>query len=170
MTPAANRTERVLGERAQALKARRKQVAEEPGESLLVLKSQIGDFALPSSAVVEALPLRRFTRVPGLSPWLPGVMQHRGKPVSLLDVGPLLGKPPLPKPSLVAVVQAARGSVGVVAEQLVGLKLVRPAELATSLHADTERAFIEAVTREGLIPLFDLDRLLMDPRVSGKGQ
>jgi purine-binding chemotaxis protein CheW len=82
-----------------------------------------GRFALPMAAVAEVGRLPAVTRVPGTPPWVPGVVNWRGRILGVLDLRVLLGVPTEDAGDQTRLVVLTSGglSVGVVAERVEGV-------------------------------------------------
>jgi purine-binding chemotaxis protein CheW len=91
--------------------------------SHVVVRLGGGRFALPMAAVAEVGRLPGLTRVPGTPPWVPGVVNWRGRILGVLDLRLLLGVPTADGADETRLVVLSAGglSVGVVAERVEGV-------------------------------------------------
>jgi purine-binding chemotaxis protein CheW len=80
-------------------------------------------YAVAMSAVAEVIPVPAITRVPGVTSWLAGVVNWRGRVLPVIDPRSLLGEEltPLPSSSRLLVLSLDGVEVGVMAEAVTGL-------------------------------------------------
>lgn len=73
----------------------------------------------------EIRPLRKFTRIPGTSPAVPGIFHYRGQILSAHDVSAFLTGASQPfQPAWVLIAEHGPGSVGIVADEVIGVEPV----------------------------------------------
>lgn len=89
----------------------------------IVVRLGVARYAVPMADVAEVVPVPRVTRVPGMPPWLAGVVNWRGHVLPLLDLRPILGEPssPLPTSARVVVLTSDGIEAGLVVELVTGL-------------------------------------------------
>lgn len=122
----AERTKRILRERAGKLARPLKQVEAQDLPELVVFR--LGDelYGIALSCVAEVVPLGELTPVPHTPDWVKGVFGYRGRVLTLVDLRPLLAAPavteelPAGKRRILVIVTPAM-TLGVLAETLVGV-------------------------------------------------
>jgi len=152
---------RVLEERARRFA--RPVVTSPRGETtdLLVIAVRGERYAVELEFVVEAAVLRGFIPLPGLPPFVAGVVLNRGRLLALFDLGVLLHLPAesgAGKAHLV-VIETERFSFGILADEIHGVVSVMQSEI-TERKAET---LVRAVSPVGAI--LDVDALAADPRI-----
>ena len=158
------------------LKARAARLAErpaqqaEPASRLDCLEFLLSgeSYALEMSYVSETLPLVEFTPLFCTPPFVLGITSWRGRIISILDLRRFFE---LPAPGLsdlnrVIVVGNAGMEFGVLADAIVGMRSLSPAELmpAPATFAGIREEFLCGVTADRLA-LLDLGKILADQRV-----
>jgi purine-binding chemotaxis protein CheW len=89
--PLSTDERRVLAERAQALAQPLEEAATAaPTLELLTFSRAGSTYAVAASSVTAVVPLGDATPVPGTPPAVRGVVNHRGRILALVDVGPLI--------------------------------------------------------------------------------
>lgn len=160
---------RILRERAQAL-ARPLEEAPTPTEVLdLLVVTLAGErYGIEAAHVLEVVPLRELTPLPGTPSFVLGVVNHRGRILSVLDLRRLFGIAghELPEGRRVVVVDAGGMTFGIFVDALAGTVRVGAHEVAPSPASLTcvRRAFIRGVTGE-MVAVLDLEALARDPRI-----
>jgi purine-binding chemotaxis protein CheW len=161
---------RVLRERAQAL-AKPLDEAPRPAEELaLLVFSLVGErYGVEMAHVLEVLPLRDLMPVPRTPSFVLGVMNHRGRILSVLDLRGLLelaGRGVV-EGSRVVAVEAGGMTFGVFAEAVMGTVTVGAHEVAPLpvILSGDRPAFLRGVTGE-MVALLDLEALARDPRIT----
>lgn len=160
---------RILRERAQVL-ARPLEEAPTPTEVLdLLVFSLAGErYGIETAHVLEVIPLRELTPVPGTPSFVLGVVNHRGRILPVLDFRRLLNLAGqgVPEGSRVVVVEAGGMTFGIFTDAVAGTMQAGAHELASppvALTGDRE-AFIRGVTG-GMVAVLDLEALARDPRI-----
>jgi purine-binding chemotaxis protein CheW len=111
---------------------------DDAGETVEVVAFRRGStkYATVLRSLREIRPLRRFTRIPGASPAVPGIFHYRGQILSVHDVSAFLSGAPQPfRPAWVLIAEHGPGSVGLVADEIIGVepvasRAVRPVPVA----------------------------------------
>lgn len=160
--PDAERRRAVLEERARQLAKPLPRSSDERRDRFAVLRIGREHFAFPATSLVEIGRLPPVAPLPGLPPWLVGVAQLHGEPFAMLDISLLLDKGPTLRAEVVAVLESSGRSLGVLADEVIGLRDLGQGDLAPWLGSSD--AVVSAITRE-LVVLVDVERLFSDPRV-----
>lgn len=126
-------------------------------------------YAFEARCALEVIRLGPLTRLPSSPAFLPGVLNHRGEILAVLDVGILLCDRPtaLSAGSRAAVVQSGPYRLALIADAVEGLVQIPEAELGPPPAGGTAQAeFVSRVGRDakGTVVIFDLDRLIDSAR------
>lgn len=154
----------VLRQRAQALAQPEQAARQADQDQQFLLFSRAGAaYAVAAGQVQEVFPLPDLTAVPGTPPHIPGVVIHRGKVLTVVDLSGLVGTPDpetLSGGYVVAVATAGK-AFGLLAETVVGMMPVAAADLAPhsgSLSGERQ-PYIRAVTPD-MAGVVDVDALV----------
>lgn len=128
-----------------------------------------GRYAFEASLVSEVVRLGPLTRLPAAPSFLPGVFNHRGEVLAVLDLGQLMGQAavPLRAGTRAAIVECPPWKVAVVAEDVEGLLAVPRGRLEPPpAEAGGVSEFVSAVARDddGAVAVLDLPRLVQAAR------
>lgn len=161
---------RILRQRAEAL-AKPAGEVRPPAEllELLVLSLGAERYGIEAAHVLEVVPLRGLTPVPGTPPLVLGVVNLRGRVLPLLDLRPLfeLGGQGIAAGGRVVAVVVGGMTFGIFADAVAGTVRVAKDEVTPppAALAGEHRALIRGVTRE-MVAVVDLDGLARDPRIT----
>lgn len=157
--------------RAQAIGGGAEAEQHEPEASRLGLRVGAWRLTFTMAVVAEIIPAPRFTRVPGVKPWLMGIANLRGTVISLIDLGQFLGGELSSQTanSRVVVVQGDdEWRYGLLVDEVMGMRhFEEPAKVAaTEISDDRLRPYIDGVfPSEGQLWLsFQVGALLNDAR------
>lgn len=154
---------------------RARRLARPPEEDLAGETTQVVVFALgQESYAVEAafvetiVPLERITPVPCTPDFVVGVINLRGRILSVIDLHRFLGQTPIPRDSetQVIAVRAAGLEVGILANQVRDVQPLLLEDLRPALPTASSKA--AAYTRgltPGMVVFLDLQALLKDERI-----
>lgn len=140
------------------------------GELLSVVQFSLGAevYAVENRHVREVLPILRVRSLPGVPPFVRGIINVRGRIVSLLDVRLILGlsQSALGPASCMIVLQSADMELGLIADSLVGLAGIPNATIQPMLPTLTKSRveYLKGVTAGGLV-ILDAGKLLEDKRL-----
>jgi purine-binding chemotaxis protein CheW len=159
--------ERLLAERARDLA--RPLVAPPAGgatSEMLVFSLQPGRYAIPMPHAVEVFALPEFTTLPGAPPFLMGVVPHRGRIVSVVDLRPFFGLEPAATAGAVAILFSADGMEFAVAiDALEGIVELRPSSAAAPSPPAGARPWrFVLATAPPDVTILDLEALAGDPK------
>lgn len=167
----ARTTSQHPAERARILAERTRRLAEvehqgpEPGESLEVLFFQLSgeDYGIESKYVQEVSPLEQLTLLPGVPPFVLGIVSLRGRIVSVVDLRKLFDLPVrgLTEQDRVITVTDGVMELGLLANEIFGSRHVAISGLQESLPTltDIRRDFLKGITAQREVVL-DGARLL----------
>ena len=137
--------------------------AAEP-ERMVLLAVGEHRFGVPIARVREVIPARAYTPLPGSGAHVCGLINLRGRIVTVVDLGARLGLPPvrgLPEHSIVIVEHAGR-PVGLAVEEVARIVSVDPETLQTS--AETLRSLrIDRAYLRGVGEVDDVIFVAVDP-------
>lgn len=161
---------RLLRRRAAAL-AQPLAAALAPEETLLLLVFILDGrrFGVEATHVLEALPLRNLTPVPGAPGCIAGVANLRGRMVAVVNLNELLQLPERGTAShdRLVVIQAGPMTCGLAVDEVVGMRTVPRQSLAPLLHPDLgDAGFIRGSTADRVVVL-DPQALAGHPGLNG---
>lgn len=164
------------GEIARVLRNRAKALAQEPTagrvaeESLDVVEFLVANerYGIELHHVREVHPVRDLAPVPCVPPYVLGVINVRGRIVSVVDFRKFFELPEkgLSDLNKAIIVSAAGMELGILADALVGLRRISLHELQPSLPTLTEirAGYLRGVTGDRLVVL-DAEKILSDPKL-----
>jgi chemotaxis signal transduction protein len=131
----------------------------------IVVRLGVARYAVPMADVAEVVPVPRVTRVPGMPPWLAGVVNWRGHVLPLLDLRPVLGEPSSPLPTSSRVVVLTRDGIeaGLVVELVTGLLApthALPIPAPSTASSDAVDLVVGVVDADGPVSLLDAAAVL----------
>jgi purine-binding chemotaxis protein CheW len=156
--------------KARALALAREPAREQPGESLELLEFLLASesYAIEMSWVRETLPLKDLTGVPCTPPFVLGLINVRGRIVSVVDIKRFFELPEkgLSDLNKVIVVHGKGMEFGILADAISGVRRIPLAELQPSLPTLTgvREEYLKGVTGERLVVL-DGEKLLADTKI-----
>jgi len=163
-------------EKKRILKERARQLAQEPEslrESSFFMEALsfmlAGErYAIESRFVVETMPLVELTPLPGLPSFLLGIVNIRGRILSVMDIKKFFDLPESGLTDLhkLIVVRYRELEVGIVADVLLGLQALPYERMQSSLPTLTgiREKYLAGVTEEGTIVL-RMEKILSDDRI-----
>ena len=140
------------------------------GELIRALRFSLGaeTYAVESKHIREVFPLPPLTPLPCVPPFVRGIINVRGRIVSIIDLKSILGLPDTElSPSCSVIILQSKGNeFGLLADEISGLSAIPISSIQPSLPTLTEvRAeFLWGVTAEGLV-LLDAGKLLSDRKL-----
>jgi purine-binding chemotaxis protein CheW len=157
-------TRKILRVRAEAL-AREPFRKAPPERNFDVLEFLIAHehYGIELTYVREAYPLKDLTPVPGTPNFILGITNVRGQVLSIIDLKRLFGLPDrgLTDFNKIIIVHAPGMELGILADEVLGLKSVAVSEIQPSLPTlkGIREKFLQGVTRESMV-LLDAKKLL----------
>ncbi|RTL50586.1 MAG: purine-binding chemotaxis protein CheW [Rhodocyclaceae bacterium] len=167
-TPDEAETTRILAARARALAVPARKKKE--GERIEVIEFLLSGehYGLEFAYVREVFPLVDLTRLPCTPPFVLGIVNVRGEIVSVVDLRKFFDLPEKGLSDLNKVIILHSGEItfGILADVVVGVKILPRNELQPSLPTLTElrEEYLLGVTREPMAVL-DAAKLLADPHI-----
>lgn len=159
---------KVLRERAERL-AREPQAVEADQRLEIVEFLLSGErYAIESLFIREVYPLKELTPLPCTPPYVLGIVNMRGKILSVIDMRRFFDLPDqgLSDLNKVIIVHGAGMEFGILADAILGVSTISARELQPTLPTLTEirGEYLKGVTRERLV-LLDAGKMLSDRRI-----
>ncbi len=171
-TPTPEEQKRILHARAQALA---REEAARSVEYVQVVEFRLSNetYGVDSSFVQEACPLRQLTPLPGIPSFILGLMNLRGRILSVVDLGQFFVLPArgLTDLSRVLVLHSPQMEFGLLADAVLGMRQIPLDELQSGLPTLTG---IRADYLKGVTPareiILDAEKILSDERLIVRDQ
>lgn len=167
--PAPDAAKQILKARAQVL-AREPENGEAAGESIEILEFRLAyeDYGIETSCVREVYPLKDFTPVPGTPPFVLGIVNVRGRILSVVDLKTFFELPAQGLSDLNKVIVVDDGNVefGILADAIAGVHPLSKAAIQPPLPTLTgiRGEYLKGVTHDRLVVL-DGAKLLSDGKM-----
>jgi purine-binding chemotaxis protein CheW len=167
--PTPDEKKKILQARAKAL-AREPQVKRDAEADLEVVEFLLAyeRYAIESSYVREVYPLREFTPLPGTPPFILGIINVRGRILSVIDIKKFFDIPEkgLTDLNKVIILQSDEMEFGVLADVILGVRTIPLGEIQPSLPTLTgiREEYLKGVTAERVV-ILDAEKLLSDPKM-----
>jgi len=158
------------------LKARARALAQEPAAAgaaqdlleIMEFRLATETYALASAFVREVQPLKDFTPLPGVPPFVLGLINVRGQILSVVDLKKFFSLPgkSLNELDKVIIIRNDGMEFGILADAVLGTRLIPQATLqeapptVTGIGAE----YLKGVTKEGVIVL-DAEKILNDEKI-----
>jgi len=168
-SPGEEEITRILKERARWL-AKEPELSAESVFPLEVLSFMLAGerYAIEARFVIETMPLRDLTPLPGLPIFILGIVNVRGRILSVMDIKKFFDLPESGLTDLHKLIVVRHGDleVGMVADALLGIQAIPFGSLQPSLPTLTgiREKYLAGVTDEGTIVL-QVEKILSDERI-----
>lgn len=132
-------------------------------EEIAVLAVGNERVGIPVAGLRELVPCPPIAALPGLPPWLTGVVQIRGELISVVDLARWLDIPSDQVPDRLAVVEGPSGALGLLAHRVLGFRELADEDLADD-HVGTSPVagrLLRGMTND-LVAILDVGRLVAD--------
>lgn len=169
MTRSRADVERILRERAEALAEPVASAAPKARVELLVLSFGAERYAIETVHVIEVMALRDLTPVPCTPAFVLGVLNYRGRLLTVLDVRRFFDLPGTGQPpgSRIVAVEAGGITFGLFAEGVAGPVTVGADEMALPpVGARPDRRVLVRGVTEEMAAVLDLEGFARDPRIT----
>jgi purine-binding chemotaxis protein CheW len=169
LAPSAEERRAVLHARAAAL-ARTPEAPRAAGSSLDVTEFLLAyeTYGIESSYIHEVYPLKELTPLPGTPPFVLGIINVRGRILSVVDLKKFFDLPAkgLTDLNKVIVLRSPRMEFGVLADAILGVRSIPLDQLQPSLPTLTgiREEYLKGVTAERVV-ILDAAKLLSDRRM-----
>jgi purine-binding chemotaxis protein CheW len=125
-------------------------------------------YGIETNMISEVYPMKEYTPVPGTPDFVMGLINIRGRIVSVNDIRRFFDLPVkgLSDLNRVIVVQTPRMELGILADRIVGVRTVQADALQTSLPTLTgiRAEYLRGIALDGLIVL-DVEKMVMDTQL-----
>jgi len=168
-SPGPEETQKVLKARAQVL-ARETKAAQELEDSIEVIEFVLAHerYAVESSFVREVYPLKDLTPLPCTPAYVLGIVNVRGQILSIIDIKKFFDLPQkgLTDQNKVIILRAGSMEFGILADLIIGTRMVSMGELQPSLLTLTgiREAYLKGVTTDRRV-ILDAGKLLSDTKI-----
>ena len=156
----------LLQARARAAARPSLETAEEERLELLFFSLAGESYAVETRYLREVAQLQQLTTLPGVPPFLAGVIHLRGRVLAILDLRPVFELPNRGLTELNQVIVLAEGEneFGLLADSIQGLGPLAASELQSGLPTlkGVRKKFLKGITAE-MLTVLDGGRLLSDP-------
>jgi purine-binding chemotaxis protein CheW len=134
-------------------------------DRIAVLEVGAERIGVPVEGLREIVLCPPIAALPGLPPWIRGVVQLRGELMTVVDLGRWLGIEGAGEgEGRLAVIATPAGPIGLLAARVAGFREVEESELSEQILGANESGSIRATTRD-LVAILDLARIADDPRL-----
>ena len=167
-TPGPDEKKRILRERAAVLARWEEKSTVEDGIEMVEFLLAREHYALESAYVREVYPLKDFTPLPGVPVFVLGLLNVRGRIISIIDLKKFFDMPDRGISDLnkVIIVHDQKMEFGILADAIIGVRTVSASDLTRPLPtlSGIREEFLRGVTGDRLIVL-DGARILADPHL-----
>jgi purine-binding chemotaxis protein CheW len=167
-TPSPEEEKRILKQRAELLaREAKKEVA---GESVEVVEFLLANehYGIESYCIREVYPLKEYTPLPGVPPFVLGLLNVRGRIISIIDLKKFFDMPEKGISDLnkVIIIHNATMEFGILADAILGVRNIAIRELQPPLPTLTgiREEFLKGVTGERMV-ILDANRILTDKNI-----
>jgi len=167
--PPPEKKREILRTRAKAL-ARQEKEKDIPRDHIEIVQFLLANetYGIESSFVQETYPLRDLTPIPGTPPFVLGIINVRGRIVSILDIRKFFDLPEkgLTDLNKVLILNGHNMEFGLLADAVLGVRKIRANELQASLPTLTgiREQYLKGVTKERFV-ILDAEKLLADKKI-----
>jgi purine-binding chemotaxis protein CheW len=168
LSPSAESKKRILRARAQRLA--QESVEEVAREILEVVELFVAQerYGIESAYVCEVYPLKEITRLPGTPPFVLGIVNVRGRVVSVVDLRRLFDLPPTEtiESSKLIIIRDDTMEFGILADAVNGVHPIPLLEIKPSLPtlSSVRAEYVRGVTKDGMV-LLEAGALLSDKKL-----
>jgi purine-binding chemotaxis protein CheW len=134
-------------------------------ETMEVMTFDLGgeSYAVATDQLREVFAAREVTPLPCTPAWVSGILNLRGRILTVLDLARLIGLEPLAEPETLLVLEGRQGEVALLAGEVTGVSKLPPSSFEPS-NAVSNAKYVRGVTNNGLA-LLDVRQLLNDERL-----
>lgn len=168
IAPDSEKVMTVLKERATALAREEKE--EKTGESIEIVEFILATerYGVETSYIEEVWPLKDFTPLPGTPAFVLGIINVRGRIVSVVDIKKFFDMPEKGISDLnkVIIIHDDKMELGILADEILGVRNIALSELGPPLPTLTgiRQDFLKGVTVERIV-ILDAARILADKNI-----
>jgi len=130
---------------------------------ILVLELSSELYAIESAFIKEVLPLKEYTPVPGVPPFIKGIFNYRGKLLTLIDTSSLfkLGAKSAQKGKYNIIITTGNVLTGFMADSIKGVRNLREDEIREkpAVMSGTLSQYLKWITKDQL-PILDVEKIM----------
>jgi purine-binding chemotaxis protein CheW len=166
-TPSAETRKAILRNRAQILATEPEKL---PGEQIEFVEFLLAHerYGIESSWVREVYPLKEFTPLPGMPPFILGIINVRGQIISITDIKKFFDLPEKGITDLnkVIILHSPAMELGILADAVLAVRTVPLAEIQPppSTFTGVRMEYLRGITRERTI-ILNAGKVLSDPKL-----
>lgn len=170
LTPSPEEKQKTLRARARLLAASGKARAASPHPLLEVVEFVLGPehYGIASNYIREIHPLSEFTPLPCTPAFVLGLVNVRGQILSIINIKKLFDLPEkgLTDLNKVIIVHADHMELGILADAILGVRLITLEELYPALPTQTgiREEYLKGITKDPLAVL-DVEKILSDEKI-----
>jgi purine-binding chemotaxis protein CheW len=170
LAPSPEEKRKILRDRARLLAPGSKADATTPQSLLQIVEFVLGPerYGIESSRIREIYPLNEFTPLPCTPAFVLGLVNVRGQILSIIDIKKLFDLPAkgLTDLNKIIIVHAHSIELGILADAILGTRLIAPEELHPALPTLTgiRADYLQGITKDSLVVL-DVGKILADERI-----
>lgn len=162
-------TESILRKRAAELyESGFENTESENGTEAIVFKTGNETYAVDTNYLSEVFPFREITKIPCTPPYILGVVNYRGKIISVTDLKKLFDIQGdfLNEKNRILILKKDKMELGVFADEVIGMILIDEDRLQRSLSSlkGIRERYLKGITPERIVYL-DAGKLLGDPKL-----
>lgn len=167
--PSSNESRAILRLRARAL-AQGRQLASLAKASLEIVEFSLASetYGLESAFVREVYPLKEFTPLPGLPPFVLGIVNVRGQILSIIDLKKFFDLPDkgLGQLNKLIILRGEQMELGILADDILGARSIdrEALQAAPPTVSGIGAQYLRGVTAERVI-ILDAEKLLSDEQI-----
>ncbi len=124
-------------------------------------------YAIESKYVKEALPLKDFTSLPGIPAFILGIVNVRGKILSILNLKKFLDLPgnDLSELNKLIIIRNNSMKFGILADEIIGVRSINEDEMQSTIPTleGYKEKYLKGITKDCVVVL-DADKLLSDKK------
>jgi purine-binding chemotaxis protein CheW len=158
------------------LKARARALAREPAQVaslqkvLNIIKFHLGTetYGIESAFVREVYPLKDYTPLPGVPPFVLGILNVRGQILSIIDLKKCFGMPEkgLGQLNKLIILHSEQMEFGILADEILGTAsiVLNSIQAAPPTVSGMGAEYLHGITAEGVI-ILDAEKILSDEKI-----
>ncbi|STX38533.1 chemotaxis protein CheW [Legionella feeleii] len=167
--PSPDETQQILKHRAQRL-AKKPQVLEQATDTISVMEFELGEetYAIELSYIDEVCPAKQITPLPGIPAYMLGIMNVRGKIMSVLDIKTFfeIPKKELTNLSQVIILHSDLMEFGIIADRSIGPRIITVNSIQSPLStfSGVRKEYLKGLTEKQVV-ILDANKILNDPTI-----
>lgn len=159
---------RILRDRAISLAKEPEKVIAEEYLEIIEFALAYERYGIESSYIHEVYPLKELTPLPCTPPFLLGIINVRGRIISVIDIKKFFGLPEkgLTDLNRVIIVKNDKMEIGILADAVLGARPILTGEIQPSIPTFTgiREEYLRGITKDRVV-ILDIARLISDKRI-----